>query len=111
MVTKACEIRGFTWFSVASKNRTILRTWGVSQRTGDLCPGLLKYRGLRVRMRRARGWAKMRIAAVDGRLARSGDVRLVFSKRPRSAWKAMVAFATNETKLAARAIVSIYEKR
>ena len=64
-----------------------------------------------MRMRRSRGWAKMRIAADDGRLARTGDVRLVFSKRPRSAWKTMVAFATNETKLAARAIVSIYEKR
>ncbi len=110
-VTKACDQRGFTWFSVASKNRTILRTCGVSQRIGDLGPGLLKYRGQRVRMRRSRGWAKMRIAAVDGRLARTGDVRLVFSQRPRSAWKTMVAFATNETKLAARAIVSIYEKR
>ena len=111
LVTKACETRGFTWFSVAAKNRTITRTWGVSQKIGDLGPGLLKYRGKRVHMRRARGWAKMRIAAVDGRLARTGDVRLVFSKRPRSAWKTMVAFATNETKLPARAIVSIYEKR
>lgn len=110
-VTKACETRGFTWFSVASKNRTIVRTWGVAQKIGDLGPGLLKYRGRPVRMPRARGWAKMRIAAVDGRLARTGDVRLVFSKRPRSGWKTMVAFATNETKLAARAIVSIYEKR
>ena len=110
-VTKACDQRGFTWFSVASKNRTLVRRWGVAQRIGDLGPGLLKYRGQRVPMPRARGWAKMRIAAVDGRLARTGDVRLVFSKRPRSAWKAMVAFATNETKLAARAIVSIYEKR
>lgn len=111
VVTKVCKTRGFTWFSVAAKNRTIVRTWGVSQRIGDLGPGLLKYRGQRVRMRRARGWAKMRIAAVEGRLARTGDVRLVFSKRPRSAWKSMVAFATNETKLSARTIVSVYEKR
>jgi hypothetical protein len=36
---------------------------------------------------------------------------LWLAKRPRSSWKTMVAFATNETKLAARAIVSIYEKR
>jgi hypothetical protein len=111
VVTKACETRGFTWFSVAGKNRTIVRTWGVSQKIRDLGPGLLKYRGRPVRMPRSRGWAKMRIAAVNGRLARTGDVRLVFSKRPRSVWKTMVAFATNETKLAARAIVSIYEKR
>ena len=46
-----------------------------------------------------------------GCLARTGDVRLVFSKRPRSSWKSLVVFATNETKLTARAIVSIYEKR
>lgn len=111
VVTKACQQRGFTWFSVAARNRTIVRTWGVSQRIGDLGPGLLKYRGRRVRMRRSRGWAALRIAAVDGRLSRIGNVRLVFSKRPRSAWKSMVAFATNEAKLAARAIVSIYEKR
>lgn len=111
VVTKACETRGFTWFSVAAKNRTLVRTWGVSQRIGDLGPGLLKYGGQRVRMPRSRGWAKMRIVAVDGRLAKTGDIRLVFSKRPRSSWKTMVAFATNETKLAARAIVSIYEKR
>ena len=96
---------------MAAKNRTLVRTSGVSQRVGDLGPGLLKYRPQRVRMRRSRGWAKMRIAAVDGRLARTGDVRLVFSKRPRSAWKTVVAFATNETKPAARQIVSIYEKR
>jgi SRSO17 transposase len=110
-VTKACETRGFTWFSVAAKNRTLVRTWGVSQKIGDLGPGLLKYRGQPVRMRRSRGWAKMRVAAVDGRLARTGDVRLVFSKRLRSAWKATVAIATNETKLSARRIVSIYERR
>lgn len=111
LVTKACEKRGFTWFSVAAKNRTLVRPWGVSQRIGDLGPGVLKHRGQRVRMRRSRGWATMRIAAVDGRLAKTGDVRLVFSKRPRSAWKTLVAFATNETKRPARAIVSIYEKR
>ena len=50
-------------------------------------------------------------AAVEGRLARTGDVRLVFSKRPRSAVKTVVAFAVNEAKLAGRAIVSVCEKR
>ena len=110
-VTKACETRGFTWFSVASRNRTLTRTWGVSQKIGDLGPGLLRYAGRNVRMPRARGQAKLRIASVDGRLARLGDVRLVISKRPRSSWKTMVAFATNETKLAGREIVSTYEKR
>jgi len=110
-VTKACETRGFTWFSVASRNRSLTRTWGVAQRIGDLGPGLLKYAGCSARMPRARGKAKLRIAAVDGRLTRIGDVRLVISKRPRSPWKTRVAFATNETGLAAREIVSVYEKR
>jgi SRSO17 transposase len=110
-VTKACQARGFTWFSVASRNRTLTRTWGVGQKIGDLGPGLLKYAGRHVRMPRARGRAKLRIASVDGRLARIGDVRLVISKRPRSSWKTMVTFATNETGLTAREIVSVYEKR
>ncbi len=110
-VTKACEAKGFTWFSVASRNRTFTRTWGASQTIGGLGPGLLKHAGRTVRMPRARGCAKLRIAAVDGRLARIGNVRLVYSKRPRSAFKSMVAFATNETKRTAREIVSIYEKR
>ncbi|MEK6797593.1 MAG: transposase [Planctomycetota bacterium] len=62
-------------------------------------------------MPRARGRAKLRIAAVDGRLAHIGDVRLVISKRPGSLWKTRVAFATNETSWAGREIVSVYEKR
>jgi SRSO17 transposase len=110
-VTKACETRGFTWFSVASRNRTLTRTWGVSQKIVDLGPGLLRYAGRNVHMPRARGWAKLRIAPVDGRLAHIGEVRLVISKRPGSPWKTRVAFATNETSLAAREIVSVYEKR
>jgi hypothetical protein len=44
-VTKACQARGFTWFSVASRNRTLTRTWGVGQKIGDhvLDPGLTEY--------------------------------------------------------------------
>jgi len=110
-VTKACVNKGFTWFSVASRNRTITRTWGVSQKIGDLGPGRIRHAGRRVHMPRSRGKRTMRIAAVDGRLARIGAVRLVFSKRPHDRWKNIVAFATNETKLGARTIVSIYERR
>ena len=110
-VTKACENRGFTWFSVASRNRTITRTRGVSQKIGDLAPGRIRYAGRRVHMPRSRGKRTMRIAAVDGRLSRIGPVRLVFSKRPHDPWKKVVAFATNEVKLGARTIVSIYERR
>jgi hypothetical protein len=110
-VTKACENRGFSWFSVASRNRSFQRPWGVWQKIADLGPGLLKYAGHHVRMTRARGTAQLRLAHADGHLTHIGRVRLVFSKRPRDRWKNLVAFATNETKLDARTIVSIYERR
>jgi len=110
-VTRACENRGFTWFSVASRNRSFQRVWGVWQTIADLGPGLLKYRGCGARMPRARGTRKLRIVDVLGALAKIGRVKLVFSKRPGDRWKNLVAFATNETKLNARAIVSIYERR
>jgi hypothetical protein len=110
-VTQACCERGFSWFSVASRNRSLVRSRGRSQKIGDLGPGVLKHRGKNVRMPRSRGTAKLRIADVDGDLARIGRVRLVFSKRPRDRWKNLVAFATNETRLDARTIVSIYERR
>lgn len=109
-VTKACEHRGFSWFSVASRNRWFTREWGVEQKIADLGPGLLKHRGRNARMPRSRGTRKMRIADVVGALAKIGRVKLVFSKRPRDPWKNLVAFATNETKLDARTIVSIYER-
>jgi hypothetical protein len=111
LVTKTCHRRGFSWFSVASKNRTFTRQQGGKRKIAALAPGLLKHKGRRVRMRRSRGWAQMRIAQADGRLARIGDVRMVVSKRPRSAWKTTVAFVTNETNRDGRTIVSIYERR
>ena len=40
-----------------------------------------------------------------------GQVRLVLSKRPGDPWNKTLAVVTNETKLAAREIISIYEKR
>jgi SRSO17 transposase len=110
-VTKACESKGFSWFSVASRNRWFTQTSGVDQKIADLGPGLLKYRGHRVRMPRSRGTRKLRIVDVVGSLAKIGHVKLVFSKRPQDPWKHLVAFATSETKLDARAIVSIYERR
>ena len=55
-VTKACESRGFTWFSVASKNRKLTRTGaGKSGKLADIGPGRLRYQSRRVRMKRARG--------------------------------------------------------
>lgn len=110
-VTAACESRGFTWFSVASRNRLLQRGGKPNQTIGDLGPGTLKHHGQRIRMKRDRGWRWMRIAAVDGRLKKIGAVRVVFSKRPRDPWKAMVAFVTNETRLSARAVVASYERR
>jgi len=109
-LTAACEHRGFSWFSVASRNRLLARD-GRQRRIGDLGPGLLKHHGQRVRLRRARGWRWMTIAAVDGRLKKIGPVRLVFGKRPRDPWKNLVAIVTNETALSARDIVATYERR
>jgi SRSO17 transposase len=110
-VTAACENRGFSWFSVASRNRILARDGHPERRLGDLGVGTLKHRGQRVRLRRARGWRWLDIAAVDGRLKKIGAVRVVFSRRPRDRWKNMVAIVTNETKLPARAIVATYERR
>jgi len=109
-VTAACKKRGFSWFSVASRNRN-LDCNGKQRKIGDIGPGLLKHRGQRVRMRRARGWRWMSIAAVNGRLKKIGEVRVVFSKRPRDPWKNMVAIVTNATEMSARAIVANYERR
>ena len=44
-------------------------------------------------------------------MKRLGQVRLVLSKRPGDPWKKTLAVVTNETKLAAREIIAIYEKR
>ena len=110
-VTNACVSQGFTWFSVASKNRKLTRDRGKSGALKALGPGILKYSGQRVRMKRSSGWRWMRLAATDGRLAKIGEVRVVFSKRPRDPWKKLVAVATNERKRKAREIMAIYEKR
>jgi len=112
-VTKACEAKGYKYFSVASKNRCFTPSTGrrAKKQIRQIGPGLLKHAGHNVRMRRARGWAKMRIAALDGRLAKIGPVRMVLAKRPRNPWKKMVAIVTNETNLTDRQIVAIYERR
>jgi SRSO17 transposase len=111
-VTKACQDRQFTWFSVASKNRLLTRTGqGKSGKIGGLAPGVLKHQNRSVRMKRDRGWRWLRIASIDGSLQKIGTVRIVFSKRPGDPWRNVVAIVTNETNLAAREIVSIYERR
>lgn len=97
--------------SVASRNRCLQRAPGVWEPLADLGPARLKCAGRNVRMPRSRGTAKLRNAADDGELARIGRVRVVFSKRSRDRWKNVVVFATNETDLDARAIVSIDERR
>lgn len=109
-LTAACEDRGFTWFSVASRNR-LLERGRRQDSVGDVGPGTLKHRRQRVRLRRARGWRWLHIAAVDGRLKRIGAVRVVFSKRPRDPWKKLIAIVTNEARLPAREVVTVYERR
>lgn len=110
-VTAACESQGFTWFSVASRNRLLKRERSPARTIGDLGAGVWKHQGQRVRMKRARGWRWLRIASVVGRLKKIGDVRVVFSKRPRDPWKKLVAIVTNETHLTARTVVATYERR
>jgi hypothetical protein len=112
-VTKACESKGFSWFSVAARNRTFRRGGPRSKKAklGALAGSWLRHEGKTARMPRSRGTRELRIAGVDGTLASVGVVRLVASKRPGDPWKNLVVFATNETKLSAREIVSIYERR
>ncbi len=114
-VTRACQGKGFTFFSVASRNRNF--TTGEGKRAkrrsiARLMPGLIRHHGKGVRMRRSRGKATtLRIASVDGRLSRIGRVRMVVSKRPRGPWKKCIAIVTNETGLRPRQVVAIYEMR
>jgi hypothetical protein len=110
-VVRACESRGFTWFSVAAKGRNFTRNNGKKRRIKGWAPGVLRYQGRWVRLPRARGWRWMRIAAMDGKLSKIGTVRMVLCKRHRNAWKTTVAIVTNETKRDARTILAIYEKR
>lgn len=110
-VVKACESRGFTWFSVASKNRKLVRKYCRTRAIKEFAPGVLKHDSRRIRLRRVRSWRWMRIAQVDGFLGRIGQVRMVLSKRPRDPWKKTLAVVTSETGLEARKIMTLYENR
>lgn len=109
-VVKACQSQGFTWFSVAARNRKLFRR-GRKKAIRDLAPGVLKYHGHRVRMKRSRGWRWMRIASVLGTLGKTGEVRLVVSKRSGGSGREMLSVVTNELKRTARETIAIYEKR
>jgi len=111
-VCRACADRGFTFFSVAQRNRQFTTDNGKRRKLVNLMPGLLKHRGRNVHMKRAHGRrATLRLASADGRLSRIGRVRLVVSKRPAGPWRRTVAIVTDETKLDPRRIVAIYETR
>jgi hypothetical protein len=110
VVTKACQLQDFQWYSVASKNRNLV-VKGRMTTVGHLGPGTLRHRGRPVRMNRDRGVRGMRIAAVDGRLPRIGDVRIVYCKRPGDPWSNLLAIVTNATTVPARQIVAHYERR
>ncbi len=96
---------------MASKNRKLARQHCQKRSIKAFAAGILKHHGKKVRMRRQHFWRWMKIAAVDGALNRLGQVRIALSKRPGDPWKKTLAVVTNETKLAAREIISIYEKR
>lgn len=110
-VCHACQEKGFTFFSVAQRNRMFTTDNRKRRSLANLMPGLLKHYGHNVHMKRSRGHAKLRLASVDGHLSRIGRVRLVVSKRPAGPWRRTVAIVTNETKLNPRRIVAIYETR
>jgi hypothetical protein len=116
---KACAAKGFTFFSVAGRNRSSTTGEGKRERERErrrgiarLMPGLIRHGGRGVRMGRPRGQAaELRIARRDGHLSRIGRVRLVASKRPRGPWKKCVAVVTDEAGLRPRQVVAIYEMR
>ncbi len=114
-VARACQAKGFTFFSVASRNRNFTTGEGKRarrRRIARLMPGLVRHRGKGVRMTRSRGrHATLRVASADGRLSKIGRVRMVVSKRPRGPWKKCIAVVTNETGLRPRQVVAIYELR
>ena len=110
-VTKACESKGFFFFSVAQRNRNFTTHNGRRRKIAALMPGLIRHQGKSVYMKRSRRHAELRIAAADGHLSRIGRVRMVISKRPRGPWKKTIAVATNETGLRPRQIIAIYERR
>jgi len=115
-VTKACVSKGFTFFSVASRNRNFTTSNGRGRarrrKIARLMPGLIRHQGKTVHMKRSRArHTRLRIASVDGHLSRIGRVRMVISKRPRGPWKKCIAIVTNETGLRPRQIVAIYETR
>jgi hypothetical protein len=110
-VIRACEERGFKWFSVASKNRKLHRAHCQTRAIRDFAPGLLRHQARWVRLRRVRSWRWLRIASADGALNRIGRVRLVLSKRPGDPWKKTLAVVTNEHRLDARTIMVVFEKR
>ena len=113
-VARACDAKGFTFFSVASRNRSFATGQGRHARRRSiarLMPGLIRHRGKRLRMKRSRGHATLRVASADGRLSRIGRVRMVVSKRPRGPWTKCIAVVTSETGLRPRQVVAIYELR
>jgi SRSO17 transposase len=110
-VTKACETRGFTFFSVAQRNRCFTTANGKRRAIAQLMPGLIRHGGKNVRMKRVRRYATLRMASVDGHLSRIGRVRMVVSKRPRGPWRKCIAIVTSESGLRPREVVAIYEKR
>lgn len=109
-VVRVCESREFTWFSVATRNRNLIRG-SKKQKLKDVAPGVLRHRGQRVMMKRSRGRRSLRIAAVDGQLGRTGKVRIVFSKRSRRSDRELLSVATNDLKKKPRDIIAIYEQR
>jgi hypothetical protein len=51
-VTKACESKGFTFFSVAARNRNFTSANGKRRQITKLMPGLIRHQGRNVRMKR-----------------------------------------------------------
>ena len=111
-VVRACESRGFSWFSVAARNRKLKCRRRPERSIGDIGPGALKHNARRIRLRRTGSrWRWMHIAAIDGFLKRIGPVRIVFCKRINDPSGHQLAIVTSDLRRDPRDIVANYETR
>ena len=106
-VTRACQAAGFRYVGVAKKNRNFFPDGRPrdKRKLGRYGAGVLGRDG---RWLKGRG-KKHRLAERVGRLSKAGRVKLVFSRRPREA--SWIAMATDETRWAAKTVLSHYMAR
>jgi hypothetical protein len=104
VVVRACEAKKFRYVGVAKKNRNFFPQGRNrdKRRLGRYGANVLKRRSRLI----AVAGKKYRLSERVGRLSKAGQVKLVFSRRPReTSW---IAMATNETRWGVKTILSHY---